>query len=115
MSLLKSTRNFLLDEDYRSLLIATVVCICVGTITYHYLEGWSIIDSFYFSVVTLTTVGYGDFTPQTDAGKLFTIFYIVIGIGIIFAFLNTVFTHYFEVISSTDSNKNNRFGGQNRK
>ena len=65
-------------------------------VVYHYLEGWSYIDSLYFSVVTLTTVGYGDFTPQTDAGKLFTVFYIIIGIGIIFAFVNTVFNHYFD-------------------
>jgi voltage-gated potassium channel Kch len=59
------------------------------------LEGWSYVDSLYFSVVTLTTVGYGDFSPQTNAGKLFTVLYIIIGVGIILAFINTVFNHYF--------------------
>lgn len=46
------------------------------------LEGWGPIDAFYFAVVTMATVGYGDFAPQTAAGKLFTVGYLVIGIGI---------------------------------
>lgn len=61
---------------------------------YHFLEGWSYVDSLYFSVITLTTIGYGDFSPQTDAGKLFTIFYIIIGLGMILSFINTVYEHY---------------------
>ena len=38
----------------------------------------------------LTTVGYGDLAPETTAGKLFTVFYIFTGIGLIVAFLNAV-------------------------
>jgi voltage-gated potassium channel Kch len=68
--------------------------ILFGTVTYHFLEGWSWVDSVYFSVVTLTTVGFGDFAPQTDAGKIFTIFYIVMGIGMILGFINTLYNHY---------------------
>lgn len=34
-------------------------------------------DSLYFSVIAVTTVGFGDITPSTDASKLFTIFYVV--------------------------------------
>ena len=52
------------------------------------LEDWSIVDSFYFSVVTATTVGFGDLTPDTDAAKLFTVLYIVVGISIIGTFLD---------------------------
>ena len=103
MSVFKSFISFLKDEDYRELLVATLACICLGTVIYHYLEEWSYVDSLYFSVVTLTTVGYGDFTPQTDAGKLFTVFYIIIGVGIILAFINTVFNHYFALGNSAGS------------
>ena len=53
-------------------------------------EQWPIIDSLYFSVVTFTTVGYGDLCPSTDAGKLFTIFYSFAGISIIGALLGIV-------------------------
>lgn len=86
--------SFLQDDEYRDLLITTVLIVLTGTITYHYLEGWSVIDSLYFSVVTLTTIGYGDFAPKTDGGKLFTVLYIIVGIGMILSFINTIQHHY---------------------
>lgn len=49
---------------------------------YHFVEKWSWIDAFYFSVITIATVGYGDFSPQTNLGKLFTVGYILVGIGL---------------------------------
>lgn len=87
------------DEEYRDLLITTCIVIGFGSTVYHYLEGWSWVDSIYFSVVTLTTVGYGDFSPQTDGGKFFTIFYIIIGIGIILSFIDTIYNHYSSIKS----------------
>ena len=54
----------------------------IGTIVFHRLESWTWIQSFYFSVVTITTVGYGDFTPSTDASRLFTAIYILVGVSI---------------------------------
>jgi len=94
MLLFRTFISFLKDDDYRDLLFTTSIIIALGGTMYHYLEGWSWIDSIYFSIITLTTIGYGDFSPQTDAGKLFTIFYILIGIGIILSFINTVYNHY---------------------
>ena len=86
--------SFLKDREYQRLLRVTVVILIIGTIVYHYVEGWSWLDSFYFSIITLTTIGYGDFSPQTTLGKLFTILYILIGIGIILGFIDTVYKHY---------------------
>jgi len=94
MFVLRTIQSFLKDKEYRELLFTTSLVIAGGTIVYHYLEGWSWVDAVYFSVVTLTTVGFGDFSPQTDAGKLFTIFYIILGIGIILSFIHTLYEHY---------------------
>jgi len=92
------------DKEYRDLLMTTAVILALGSTAYHYLEGWSWVDSLYFSVITLTTIGYGDFSPVTDAGKLFTIFYIIIGIGIILSFIDTIYSHY-NTVKSNNSKK----------
>ncbi len=94
MILFETAVSFLKDKQYRDLLFTTFVVLGLGAVVYHWLEGWSWIDSIYFSVITLTTIGYGDFSPTTDAGKIFTMFYILIGLGIILGFINTVYKHY---------------------
>jgi voltage-gated potassium channel Kch len=68
--------------------IAAASLLSVGAIFFHIVEHLKWIDAFYFCTVTLTTVGYGDIVPKTDVEKLFTIFYVVIGIGIIATFAN---------------------------
>jgi voltage-gated potassium channel len=64
-----------------------------GTFIYSYLEGWNYIDSLYFTVVTVTTIGYGDFFPKTNIGKIFTMFFSFFGIGMAFYFF-TLFGKY---------------------
>ena len=66
------------------------IWILLGSLVYHYFEGWDWLDAFYFCVVTLATVGYGDFTPTTPFTKIFTIFYIINGIGILLFFVDKV-------------------------
>lgn len=101
MFLIKTIKSFLSDEEYRNLLVTSVSIIILGTVSYRYLEGWTWLDSLYFSIITLTTIGYGDFSPQTNGGKVFTIFYILLGIGIILGFVNTVYHHYTDSRFST--------------
>ncbi len=79
-------------------IIATVIAVLsIGTIFYHYVENLKWLDSAYFSVITLTTVGYGDITPKTDLGKVFTIFYVLLGVGIIAASLSYLVRNKAEV------------------
>ena len=54
---------------------------------YARVEGWNALDALYFSVITLTTVGYGDFSPHTPAGKIFTMIYVLVGLGLISGFV----------------------------
>jgi len=77
-------------EAYASRIVGglSLLVLGLGTVVYRILEDWSWVDSFYFSAVTLTTVGFGDLTPTTSASKLFTVFYIFTGISLIGALLN---------------------------
>ena len=61
-----------------------------GAFAYHYLENWSFLDSFYFVVMTLTTIGYGDVVPHTHNGKLFTVFFAFFGVALTLYILTTV-------------------------
>ena len=78
------------DRQFVSLALLAVVAIVSGTGFYSIVEGFRFVDALYFSVVTLTTVGYGDLAPRTDAGKLFTAAYVLVGVGILLAFVTTV-------------------------
>lgn len=68
---------------WRAVLIFAIIVI-IGSYAYTHLEGWSLLDSIYFVVITLTTLGYGDIVPVTSAGKIFTIFYSFFGIAFAF-------------------------------
>lgn len=86
--------SFLKDKEYRELLLTTLLVLFLGTLIFHILEGWRLLDSLYFCVITLTTIGYGDFSPKTDLGKIFNMVYIIIGLGLILSFIKTVYSHY---------------------
>ncbi len=72
---------------YRILIVSVIFTLGVGTVVYHIVEKLSWVNAYYFSVVTLSTVGYGDITPHTTFGKLFTTLYIFVGVGIISTFI----------------------------
>ncbi len=69
------------DKDFRFLLFFIVILLTSSTIFYTSTEHWSVLDALYFSVMTMSTVGYGDLTPTTDTSKIFTIIYTCLSIG----------------------------------
>ena len=83
------------DQAFRTLLALVVSLLLSGTVFFTLVEGWSVLDSLYFSVTTLTTVGFGDPAPATAAGKIFTMLYIFVGLGVIGGFINVLAKHTF--------------------
>jgi hypothetical protein len=88
--MLRATWALRREPQFVSLALLTLIAIVSGTAFYSLVEGLRFVDALYFSVVTLTTVGYGDFAPETDVGKLFTAVYVVVGIGIPLSFVTTL-------------------------
>lgn len=89
MSPADGSNKWVLDEYlYKALGASAVTLVLVGTVVYKFLEDWSWVDAIYFSVVAVTTVGFGDLTPSTDASKLFTVVYVLMGVSIITTYLH---------------------------
>lgn len=78
-------------QPFQQLLLSVVVIMMtIGVAFYSWQENWSVIDSLYFTVIALTTVGFGDFAPTTALSRLFTIFYVLAGIGIFGVAINAI-------------------------
>lgn len=79
---LRALRRAWQDSLFRSSFYMLLLILFSGTMFYATIEGLRWVDAVYLSVVTLTTLGYGDLHPVTDAGKLFTIVYLFTGMGV---------------------------------
>lgn len=80
--------NHIKKPQIAPILTVAFFTIILGTLFYSKIENLSILDSAYFSVMTLTTVGYSSVEITSTLGKIFTIFYAIFGIGIIGAAVN---------------------------
>jgi voltage-gated potassium channel len=83
-------RRALKDPETRGALGSAGILLAVGVIFYCIVEHWSFVDSLYFCVTTLTTVGFGNPAPTTDIGKLFTVFFVISGVGMFLAVINAL-------------------------
>jgi hypothetical protein len=82
--------DVLTDRDSRPALYWTLFTLLLGTLLYHWLEGWDYLDALYFCVISLATIGYGDLTPTTPLAKAFTIVYVVNGIVILLTLFDRI-------------------------
>jgi len=79
-------RKLSFAANYRRItytLAAVAVAVAFGTTGFCLIEGWSVLDSFYVAVQTVTTVGYGDRTPATTAGRVFATVFMLAGVGVV--------------------------------
>lgn len=76
---------------YAFVLLVSIVSI--GIIGYMIIEGFSFIESFFMTIITVATVGFQEVHPLSDVGRIFTAFLIIFSFGI-FAYAVTTFTRY---------------------
>ena len=75
----------------RIVLLAVLGAMALGTLAFHLIEGWSILDSLYVTAQTVTTVGFGDIAPRTILGRAFATVFMMVGVGVVlYALTSTV-------------------------
>lgn len=100
LGLVRLSRGFwhgLRDPEFQAIIFLLLVAIIIGAVFYHSVEGWSWLDSTYFTVVALTTVGDATLGPTTGLSKIFTMGFSLAGIGLVLAFLSRLGSYRDEV------------------
>ena len=82
-----------MTRPIRRFLVVLIGIVLAGTIGFMALEGWSVLDALYMTVITLSTVGFGEIHPISAAGRIFTIVLITAGVGAV-AYLFSTLSQY---------------------
>jgi voltage-gated potassium channel len=75
---------------------AFIIIVAIGVIGYMVIEGWSFLDSIYMTITTITTVGFKEVHPLSEAGRIFSILLIIGGVGGALYILTTIMGHFIE-------------------
>ncbi len=91
-------QNWGRPKIYIALILLNIV-IVTGVLGFRFFSGYSWVDALYMTVITMTTVGFGEVEPLDENGKLFTVFLISTSVAI-FAYSVSVITEY--IVSKND-------------
>lgn len=82
-------------RQFRSATLLLLIIMPIGIIGYMVIENLAFIDAVWLTVITLTTIGYGDINITSDLGRIFTITLVLVGLGAITFFLSSSFALLF--------------------
>lgn len=104
--LLKALWKSFRHKVFKSLFFTLVFIILSGTLFYTRIEGWALLDSIYFSVVSLIPSGFDTgLSPVTNLGKLFTMMYLIVGVGVMIGLIGMIGKAVID-FDKTDDEKN---------
>lgn len=103
------------DVEFRILLFLLLTLLVGATLFYSSVEGWSIIDALYFSVMTMSTIGYGDLVPTTTWSKSFTIIFSILSIGFFAAVIAKIVANVLERKKNKIAKRKERASDKNNK
>jgi len=84
----------LLFEQLMTIASAIAILLFIGTIVYHFAEGWSYLDSLYFATISLTSRGFSNMMPTHWFTVLFSVFYLLLGVAIVIYGLSSLVAYY---------------------
>lgn len=92
----KRVKFFFEINGLKYMVFASITCIIAGGIAIHFVEDMSVFDGIWWSFVTATTVGYGDISPVSPAGRVIAAILMIVGIGLIGSVTSTITALFFQ-------------------
>jgi voltage-gated potassium channel len=77
-------------RNVKFLAVGILLLLIIGTLGFHFIEGWPLFDGLYMTLTTLTTIGYQEVHPLSHAGRVFNTFMIVVGVGLVFLLIGSL-------------------------
>ena len=91
---------------------ATLMLILISGAVFSATEGWTYWESFYFVFITISTIGFGDFVPAKETGRLFLILFILIGLGLCTELINLLGNKFEKTVQGSDVSRKLKKIGQ---
>lgn len=101
--LTKRSARFLETNGFKYVLLTSAVAILMASVAMTYFENMAFKDALWWSFVTATTVGYGDLSPASGAGRIIACLLMIVGIGLIGSLTSTITSFFLKDAASDPS------------